>query len=72
MFSQMVTKKEVTSALTNMHSGKGKEHMDDLAAVVGSPEVLLANMVRGIEGKMEDRAADDERGTGQSTRPGRV
>lgn len=67
MFSQVVTKKEVTSALTNMHSGK---EYDDLAA--GSPEVLLANVVHGIEGKMEDRAADDEPGTGENTRPGRV
>lgn len=72
MCCQVVTKKEVTSALTNMHSGKGKEHMDDLAAVVGSPEVLLANVVRRREGKMEDRAADDERGTGESIRTGRV
>lgn len=67
MFSQVVTKKEVTSALTNKCSRKEKEHIDDLAAVVGSPEELLANIVRGIEGKEENRAADDE-GSGESTR----
>lgn len=72
MYCQVVTKKEVTSALTNMHSGKGQEQMDVLAAVGGSPEALLANVVRGIEGKMEDRAADDERGAAASPRPGRV
>lgn len=70
MFFQVVTKNEVTSALTNKCSRKGKEHIDDLAAVVGSPEELLANIVRGIEGKEENRAADDE-GSGESTR-GRV
>lgn len=67
VFSQVVTNKEVTSALINMHSGK--EH-DALGA--GSPEVLLANLVHGLEGKMEDRAADDDVGTGEITRPGRV
>lgn len=69
MCFQVITKKEVTSALTNMHIGKGKEHLDDLAAVVGSPEGLLADVLRGIEGKME---ADDEPDPGESTRPGRV
>lgn len=54
-----------------MHSGKGQEHTDDLSAVAGSPEVLLANVVRGIEARVEDRGADDERGTGESTGPGR-
>lgn len=67
MFSKVVTKKEVTSALPNKCSRKGKEHIDDLAAVVGSPEELLANIVRGIERKEENRAADDE-DSGESTR----
>lgn len=63
---------EVTTALTNMHGGKGKEHLDDLAAVVGSPEGLLADVLQGIEGKMEARAADDQPDPGESPRPGRV
>lgn len=55
-----------------MQYGKAKKPPSDLAAVAGSSEVLLANVVRGIEGKMEDRPADEERATGESTRPGRV
>lgn len=70
--SQVGTKKEATSAFTNMQYGKAKKPPSDLAAVAGSSEVLLANVVRGIEGKMEDRPADEERATGESTRPGRV
>lgn len=51
--------------------------MDDLAAAVGSPEVLLANIVRGIEGKMDDdvasnRTVGDKWNTGSSVGPGRV
>lgn len=51
--------------------------MDDLAAAVGSPEALLANVVRGIEGKMDDdvasnRTAGDKWNTGGSVGPGRV
>lgn len=70
LFSQVVTEKEVTSASADKSSRKGEELMDDLAAAGGSPEVLLANVVRGLEGKEEDRAADEERGPGESTRGG--